>query len=708
MHPAVEQLIPPTRDAIVLADFATGEPNTMTRFTWTPATLAVLLSVSVLSSLAHGQLESNYWRPYIELEARGTDPWAGQGNLFVPLFQSEVSMAFADVRGNWTDLQAAHGNFELGFRQMLVFDWIFGIHGGYDIRHSELGNSFGQGVLGLEMLNPDWGFRWNGYLAQDEARSLAASNTVSLIGNQLFIQQAEERAYSGVDFEVERRLWYREAPSDNTGYTWDTFHDMELWAALGVYNYDADAVGFGEITGPRARMELRIYDIPFGGPDSRLVLGGQIEDDSERGTVAQGMLTLRIPFGRGTSMPRSRLRGLNRRMVAPIERNTDIVSRQGFAAPERAGVVNNGQLLQNVQVVDGLTAALANEFATAPANTLFIADGAAGPLSGPITMQDNQLVMGGGSSVVVTGVNSGATATFTAPGTRPTFDSTINAANGSSLLGLNIQSGDNTISGINIDGVNAVNVQDVTINLTGNDSTGIRINNGEFAISSTTIQTSGSNSDGVVVTGTSRGQLANSNIGTSNDDSEGVVIGDSSFLALQNTRIFTSGTTGAEGVLATGSSQLAVSGGVITVTGTATRGLVATPGAGDQLNLRVASTTVNATAEGIVLGGGGFNAGTLDASVTGSTIMSPIGQNEIAVTTSGTARANLSIRNNTLDPLTGTIRLDEIGGDIFVTESSPGTPTTGIDAVNGLPATNVSLPNGAVEFDALVPPVPPQ
>ena len=69
---------------------------------------------------------------------------------------------------------------------MLLCDWIFGINGFYDIKHSSFGNNFHQGALGLEMLHPNWGVRWNGYLAGEGAKLVSSLNQASLIGNNLF------------------------------------------------------------------------------------------------------------------------------------------------------------------------------------------------------------------------------------------------------------------------------------------------------------------------------------------------------------------------------------------------------------------------------------------------------------------------------------------------------------------------------------------
>ena len=652
-----------------------------------------------------------FWRSYVEYGFRGGDIFeAGQGNLFVPLRQTEVNMLFADVRGNWTDGRSAHGNFGLAFRQMLVRDWVFGIHGAYDIRHSPFGNNFHQGVIGLEMLHPDLGFRANGYLAGEGAKLLPGLNNATLIGNNLFVQQASERAYSGSDFEVEGRLWSHLGSSDNSWAAWH-FYDWELWAAVGVYNYDNDAAGFESITGPRGRLELRMYDIPLAGPDSRLVFAAQIEDDDVRGDVKSAMMTVRIPFGKGTRYDRTRLRGPNRRIVAPIMRNTEIVSVVGQGGLEPAAFARSGEAVSSVVTLDSANnATLITDIATAGANSLVVLDGSAANLAptGTIALAAGQTVMGGGSSLSVVGLNSGATAVFNAPGARPTIDSTagtaFSMAEDSCLLGLNIN---HTAAGpaVLMDGIGGGLIQGVNINTSAGASPGIFVNNATaFSIAGVNIGTTGANSGGLQVLGDSDGAASGLGISTSGNTSPGVEIGGTSFLSLGNSSIFTSGAGGSTGILASDSAQLSVSGTSISVTAPGTTGVVADPGAGGAMAVALGGNVINASGGGIALGSGGFTGGSLDASVVGNTIILPPGADEISATTAG-GTANLDIRNNTLDPFVGTIRLNEIGGDMNVVQGAPGA-AGGIDSANNLPTTNVIIPGGAPDFMEL-PPIPP-
>lgn len=661
--------------------------------------------------------DGKFWRSYVEFETRAGDHWTGQGNLFLPLAQTEVNMLFADLRGNWSDLNSQNGNLGLGFRQMLINDWIFGINAFYDMRHSQFNNNFSQAGLGLEMLNVDWGVRWNGYLAGDGAQPLSSGSTFELVNiapglNQLRLQSAEERAYSGHDFEVERRLWFREAPSDNSWYAWRTFNDMELWASVGVYKFDANAAGFEDILGPRTRMELRIYDIAWAGPDSRLVVAGQFENDDVRGMVSQASFNVRIPFGRTVSRTRSRLRCLNRRMVAPIERNTDIISVAGRSAAEDVAFAKNGRTITNVIQLDGSGGPVDGLIEGAGTDSLVLLDGTAGPLSfaGTADLLDGQTVLGGGSQLQVTGLTSGTVATFTAPGSRPTVTATSTAfelATESCLIGFDVATTGAGSVGVNLASVTNALIDDVSISTTGDDAHGISSADSTFQLAESTINTSGDQANGVNVNDTSLiGLLANltdTSIATSGDDAHGIAALGRSFVVSQNSQIFTSGDTGSEGIFVTDNAQAAVIGGTITATGPNTAGIFVSPeGTGGTVNFSLTGTTINATGDGVLVGGQNFTSGEANATLVGNTILTPIGVDEIEVTTNALgATANASIESSVVDPLSGTIRLDEIAGDINVSQEAVVLPGS-----NGIPSTNVLIPNGAIDFEQPAPSLP--
>ena len=59
------------------------------------------------------------------------------------------------------------------------------------------------------------------------------------------------------------------------------------------------------------------------------MIGGQYEKDDVRGSVGTGMVTLRIPLGTCCERSTYRINSLDRRMVAPIVRDIDIITSAG-------------------------------------------------------------------------------------------------------------------------------------------------------------------------------------------------------------------------------------------------------------------------------------------------------------------------------------------------------------------------------------------
>lgn len=672
------------------------------------SSIMLLLAVAQATKAQDGP--DRFWRPYAEIGARGGDVLeAGRVNMFLPVYQSEVNILFADLCGGWTDARSQQGNLGLAFRQMLINDWIFGIHSSYDIRHSEYGNNFHRATLGLELLNPNWGVRWNGYLSGDDPELINSLNQARVVDNNLFVQQAAERAYSGQDVELEMRVWGRNGPSEEAFHDWMTFYDVELWAAIGVYNYDADAVGFESMTGPRSRLELRIFDLPYAGPDSRLVFAGQFENDDVRGDVTSASMVVRIPFGRGTRNPRGRLRGLNRRMVAPLVRQKEIITVAGAGPLERAAFTKTGEEISQVVAVNPGTAGVEGVISGAGANSLVLADGGTGGVittGGPINLSAGQTILGGGGTISVSGVNSGATVAFTAPGARPLFDSGANttfvAADNSCIVGVDMRTTGAGQSGVFLDGVTGVFMQDIGISTAGAGAHGIVADGAsQFDLLASLISTSGDGSDGLQLLGDSEARVIGTAFSTSGIASRGLFATDTSFLDMQDSLIFTTGTGGSEGIRAEGSSQLSVRGSVVTTTSPATDGISAEPSAGtDVLSMSIASTTVNATGTAIALNVPGTG-GELNATVLSNQLLSPVGTNEIDATTSA-GTLNLSAQGNAMDATTGTIRLNEIGGDFNVTQSA-----TGIGSTNSIAPTNVIQPGGDINFLNPDPPAAP-
>lgn len=371
--------------------------------------IALLASLLNLSSAA----VASTWGPYAELEGRAGGVFDdGRVNFFVPLLQDSGSLLFADIRGQIDDRSGNQGNWGLAYRKLLDNGIIFGANGYFDLRNTASDNAFAQGGFGFELLTTSSGMRLNAYLPEDGFQSsggFAGPVAAVLIDNNIFLTgSAMEAAYRGVDFEVEHLLWHD-----------DRYADLEWWASAGVYHYTPTESGvLQEFTGPRLRTELRLFDAPLLGNDSRVVLGGQYENDSVRGSVGTALVQLRIPLGAVSKRHGRKLNWTERRMVAPVVRETRTVTDTAGVGLERALVDRTGRQIEGALVVDANTANVGTVISSAGADTVVVLDAAAGSISpsGTVTLSPGQTLLGGGTDLLVRGATSGTVVTFTAPG----------------------------------------------------------------------------------------------------------------------------------------------------------------------------------------------------------------------------------------------------------------------------------------------------
>ena len=413
----------------------------MPRFALDICCAITLICLVVTSPLA--QAQDKLWRSYTEIEGRaGGLAEQGQANLFVPILQNCNSMLFLDARGAVDDLSGTGGSWGLAYRKMLLPDeWIFGVNGFFDLKDTENDNSFKQGGFGLELLDVNHGFRFNAYIPDGDVQSTPGLNAAFLENGNLVVRPGLEASYYGVDLEAEKLVWFRAGG--------ESYVDIELWASAGLFHFDNNGNRFEAMTGPRFRTELRLFDLALLGRDSRLVFAGQYEHDGVRGSQGTGIVNVRIPFGRGGGCRNPALGCLNRRMVAPIVRNSSIITNAGaFGTNETAQIASTGQAISQAIVVDANTAGLAAAIAGAGADSVVVVDGSAGALAPGSSLVTNpgQVLVGGGSGVAVIG-SSGTAAVFNAPGSRPTINNANNAvdtvvvATDASVIGLDVAGG---------------------------------------------------------------------------------------------------------------------------------------------------------------------------------------------------------------------------------------------------------------------------
>jgi len=398
------------------------------------------------------------WQPYVEGSFRGGGiTERGELDVFMPLLWSDNALLFADLRGSIGDTGHHEGNWSVAARTLTSSCWILGAWAGYDLRESSTGNHFDQVSFGIEAMNLEWDFRMNGYVPTntDPQRVPGAPASAVFTGNNIFVRSNRESAYWGLDGEIGRLLWANDPccnrRSNNCG-TWVSSLDAELRAFAGGYYFNNPTAGFEKISGPRARTELRLYDLALLGDGSRLTLEGLIQHDNLRGTQTEVGLYVRVPFG---PSPGCRMSRMQRRMVDRIVRDVDVVA-SNQAIDDPANFASTGVAIDSVRVVDA-NDDLSAEVAAAGEGSVVVVDGSEGPISeGDTTvLSSGQVVMGGGGSTLkMVGRNTDAQIKSPTPGTQPQVDGTdvFQIANDSTLTGLDITGGNDGVFGDSVTG----------------------------------------------------------------------------------------------------------------------------------------------------------------------------------------------------------------------------------------------------------------
>lgn len=616
-------------------------------------TAAILLLPLISTQFIHAQ--DQIWRSYFELEGRaGGLSQIGQGNLFVPIWQDDSSLVFADLRGHWSDVGASEGNWGLAYRRILDTDWILGAYGFYDLRHSQFNNNFDQATVGAELLNVDWGFRANGYIPDSNVKAAPGGPSGAFYsGGTIVIRSGGEAAYYGMDFEAERLAWHSQPCRESCHGRWLHKLDAEVWVSAGVFHFDNRHGGFEDITGPRLRTELRLYDLPKLGIDSRVVLSGQYEHDDVRGSVGTGMVTLRMPFGPGGGRNRGSMSPLDRRMVSPIVRDVDVVT-QGGTFEEPTKFADTMQPIGQVTLIDANTADVPAMVAAAGNDSTVIINGEAGIINvaDAVKLQQGQTLRGGGFGVI--GCHSGTPALF---GVRPTVHRTtlgrggvFEIANDSTLRGI-------TVTGVN-DGPNDI-------------ETGVLIHNRANALIED-LYISDSFDYGVISTGASEFVMNNSTIDLTTEFALGLhIVNGQTTINNSSINVTAFNAGGLNYVVTQGNSTLLVDGS--TITSENGSGLSFT-------NTRLLNSVTT---------------GSLHGTVRNSIINGFLDNSILVIARPLTATTCLNFHDNTLNNGMGSIRLTQSGmSTLNVTQAS----AVDLAARNGISPGNVST-FGVINFN---------
>ncbi len=382
------------------------------------------------------------WSPQLHIELKpGNERQIGTVELFAPLWQDETSMFFADLRGRYDLEDNGEVNVGLGYRTLIGEEAVLGVYAFFDYLHSEHGNSFIQGSGGVEVMWEQFEIRGNFYIPEDDIHAVHDMDHFDY--GSVTVRYGEERALYGGDAEIGFGVPLNEAGNS------------ELRGFVGGYYFDA--AGFDKIAGPRARAELRFYDVI--GSGSLLTLGAEAQYDDVRDLQAFGIARISIPlgsiFGDGNDGASS---SFDRRMTNRIVRDVDIVTNtrhRGEQATFEDGTPISDVIFLNEGGsgdMDGSSPDDAYDHDTyfqsvqSENAVLYVVDGVNGQIESEGAMLlDYDVVLGGDSLFTVYGNGNDGVA-WEAPGMRPTIHNDSDGPQEMFIL-----ASDNTIKGIDFD-----------------------------------------------------------------------------------------------------------------------------------------------------------------------------------------------------------------------------------------------------------------
>jgi hypothetical protein len=399
---------------------------------WPIAGLFAAMSFSVAPAAA----DPWKWGPSVDFEVKpGTERSLGEVDLFAPLAQSDDTLLFGNMRARLDDNDSVEGNFGIGVRHMLASGWNIGAFGYYDRRRTDFDNIFNQVTIGFEALGRDFDFRANAYLPvgdtmKGEVVSGGGLSVANLVGSTVQVTTSGgtltgEQALHGFDAEIGWRVPLWQEKLDKV---------MRLYA--GMFHFDGD--GVEDVTGPRLRAELTMYEVPGLWEGARLTFGAEYQWDDVRGSQAFALARLRIPLQKDAGANNQSMQEL--RMTERVVRDVDVVTDQRSeelaAIVETATETADGDALA-VVTSDSGNGTLTDELSAAGINSTVVASGTFNMTSSS-DVQDGQTLLGAGSVDVRTA--TGRTATLTTPGATISVenDAILDLGAGSVVSGLTL------------------------------------------------------------------------------------------------------------------------------------------------------------------------------------------------------------------------------------------------------------------------------
>lgn len=361
----------------------------------------LLLAEGVVGITARAEAAEK-WAPYIDFEGRwGSERSVGETNLVLPMYQTDRSLYFANLRGRFAGDGDNEGSLGGGVRLMMENGWNLGTYGFWDRRRTEQGNTFNQATVGFEAIGRDFEWRANVYRPFGRrTKVIGESNTAEFAGGGLMVATTylQERALPGFDVEAGWRLPVFE-PED----------ERQFRVFLAGYRFEDEGV---KIQGARVRGEFSLK--PFREWDgTRLTFSAGYQNDNARHGQGFAGMRLRIPLGSSNSAATS-LDEQERRMLMPVVRDVDVVTQMDTRTEkELATGTADGRSLAAISSSDISGTLLSSAISGAGANSTVAVAGEFVDVQ-QIQLLPGQTVMGAGTLGVR--LSSGRTTNVVLPG----------------------------------------------------------------------------------------------------------------------------------------------------------------------------------------------------------------------------------------------------------------------------------------------------
>lgn len=298
--------------------------------------LLVLFFISVciallFTSVTAAQVER---APRVNIKGYNGDDFIGQAGILYPFSNKEDSLYFSDLRYWLDDEDVEEWNLGLGYRKKIdtAENHIAGLYF-YKDRREEYDHYWDMWTIGGEILTDKWDFRLNAYLADDDkilAPGAAAGGSyldvdqnqdlVLVIGNEVYYT-----AMDGFDIGLGHRF------TEAEGF----FQNIGVYAEL--FRFTADDVQ--SLRGKRIRIDKK-----FGNPKKTTwKLGASWRDDNIRGSEAEALFEVSIPFGKGAAVVEAeelfKSEIVEARMTEQPQRDLDIIVGESVSENAAAGEI---------------------------------------------------------------------------------------------------------------------------------------------------------------------------------------------------------------------------------------------------------------------------------------------------------------------------------------------------------------------------------